>query len=74
MDGQIVTRGARIMVALGRASVFLGLVALVGAWLTAVTGGTFLGLTQQHLFNDAVVLSLIGIAFFVDAYWHARNI
>ena len=39
----------------------LGPIALVGAW-SAGDGGTFLGLSQGHLFNDAIVLELIAIA------------
>ena len=39
----------------------LGPIALVGAW-SAGDGGTFLGLSQGHLFNDAIVLELITIA------------
>lgn len=38
--------------------------ALVGAWI-AGEGGTFLGLFQAHLFNDAIVLELITIAMAV---------
>lgn len=37
-----------------------GALALVGAWLAE--GGTFLGFSQGHLFNDAIVLELITIA------------
>ncbi|MBY0512217.1 MAG: hypothetical protein K2P94_18945 [Rhodospirillaceae bacterium] len=74
MDKLLGTRGARVMVALGRVSVFLALIALVSAWVTEFTGGTFVGLSQQHLFNDAIALSLVGVAFFLDAYWHAKSI
>ncbi len=34
---------------------------LVGAW-AAGADGTFLGFSQDHLFNDAIVLELITIA------------
>lgn len=59
---------------LGRIFFGLAFLALLGAWLTQLTGGTVLGMTQQHLFNDAIVLSLFGIGMFVDAIWHSRNI
>lgn len=36
--------------------------ALVGAWLSQFTGGSLLGMTQQHLFSDSMALSLLGIA------------
>jgi hypothetical protein len=38
-----------------------GAICLVGAW-AAGAGGTFLGFSQAHLFNDAIVLELITIA------------
>ena len=39
----------------------VGGVALVGAWI-AGENGTFAGLSQQHLYWDALNLQLIGIA------------
>ena len=42
----------------------LGGLALIGAWL-AGEGGTALGLSQQHLYNDAITLTLISIASLV---------
>lgn len=62
------------MVYLGRIFFILALLALLGAWYTQLTGGMVLGMSQQHLFNDAIVLSLFGIGMFLDALWHARNI
>lgn len=59
---------------LGRLFFFLAFLALLGAWFTQLTGGTLLGMSQQHLFNDAIVLSLFGIGMFVDALWHSRNV
>jgi hypothetical protein len=41
-----------------------GALALIGAWI-AGAGGTFLGFSQGHLFNDAIVLELIAIAMAV---------
>ena len=38
-----------------------GALALIGAWL-AGENGTILGLTQQHCYNDAIVLTLISIS------------
>lgn len=46
------------------ASIVFGIwggLALVGAWV-AGTDGTALGFSQQHLYNDAIVLTLIGIS------------
>ena len=45
-------------------SILLGIVgalALFGAWIVG-EHGSFLGFTQGHLFNDAIVLTLIAIA------------
>lgn len=39
----------------------VGALALFGAWI-AGEKGTFLGFSQGHLFNDAIVLELIAIA------------
>ena len=59
---------------LGRIFFVLATLALLGAWLTQLSGGTLFGMSQQHLFNDAIVLSLFGIGMFLDALWHSRNI
>ncbi|MBI5138197.1 MAG: hypothetical protein HZA95_00140 [Candidatus Vogelbacteria bacterium] len=41
-------------------SVF-GAVLLVGAWIAGASG-TFIGLSQAHLYNDAIAIELIAIA------------
>gem|GEM_PF-1373567 len=38
-----------------------GPVMLIGAWI-AGDNGTFFGLSQGHLYNDAIVIELIAIA------------
>ncbi len=63
-----------LIVNLGRIFFALATLALLGAWFTQSTGGTLLGMDQQHLFNDAIVLSLFGIGMFLDALWHSRNV
>lgn len=40
----------------------VGALALFGAWIAGEENGTFLGFSQAHLFNDAIVLELIAIA------------
>lgn len=67
-------KGTATMVYLGRGFFLLATLALIGAWVTQLTGNSILGMSQQHLFNDAIVLSLFGIGMFLDAIWHARNI
>ncbi|HCM36724.1 MAG: hypothetical protein A3J30_04350 [Candidatus Wildermuthbacteria bacterium RIFCSPLOWO2_02_FULL_47_9c] len=49
---------------LGGAFGILGGLALVGAWV-AGENGAVLGFSQQHLYFDAVVLTLIGISALV---------
>ena len=39
----------------------IGVLALIGAWI-ATTQGSFLGLSEEHLFNDAKSLFLASIA------------
>jgi hypothetical protein len=63
-----------VFVYLGRIFFALAFLALLGAWATQVVGGTILGFSQQHLFNDAIILSLFGIGMFLDALWHSRNV
>lgn len=67
-------QGAAIMVVIGRVFLTLSFLALLGAWLTEVTGDEVAGMSQQHLFNDAVVLALLGISSMLDAFWHARRL
>lgn len=69
-----ITKTTAYTVYLGRIFFTLAFLALLGAWFTQLTGGNLLGMSQQHLFNDAIVLSLFGIGMFVDAIWHSRNI
>lgn len=61
-------------VSVGRVFFGLAFLALLGAWFTQLTGGNLLGMSQQHLFNDAIVLSLLGIGMMIDALWHSRNV
>lgn len=68
------TTAVRPAVYLARALIGLAFLALVAAWVTQLPGSTLLGMSQQHLFNDATVLALLGIAIFVDAFWHAPNL
>ena len=67
-------RATPFFVYLGRALFVLAFLALLGAWFTQLTGGSLLGMSQQHLFNDAIVMSLLGIGMMVDALWHSRNV
>ena len=48
-----------------------GALALIGAWF-AGEGGTFIGFSQSHLFNDAIVLTLISISGGVCALYRRQ--
>lgn len=65
---------ARGTVLLARFFLIGSFFALVTAWLTQITGGAILGLSQQHLFSDSMALSLIAIVLFLDAAAHAKNL
>lgn len=68
------TTKARPAVYIARIFVALAFFSLLGAWITQLTGASLLGMSQQHLFNDATVLALLGILLFLDALWHGRNL
>lgn len=65
---------APLVVYIARILIGLAILALLGAWMTQLTGSPLLGMDQHHLFSDAIVLSVLGIAFFLDALWHSRRI
>jgi hypothetical protein len=48
-----------------------GALALIGAWL-AGQDGTIFGFTQQHCYNDAIVLTLISISAGVCAVYRRQ--
>lgn len=64
----------KIAINLGRFCGLLAFLALVGAWITQLTGGPLFGMSQQHLFNDAIVLSLFAIAGGLDGLLHSKNL
>ena len=50
----------------------LGVLALVAAWI-ATFSGSFLGLSEEHLFNDAKTLLLVSIAFGIGTLIHQNE-
>lgn len=64
----------RFFIALGRFLLVLSFLALGSAWLTEIRGGPVFGLTQQHLFLDAIALGVLGIGCLVDSMLHAKNL
>lgn len=64
---------ARLFVAVGRVLLALAFLALLGAWLTQVTGAPIFGMNQQHFFGDATALALIGIGCLLDTLLHSKG-
>lgn len=63
----------RVATYTGRFLLILASLALIGAWITQLTGGPILSMNQQHLFNDAIALALLGIANLLDGLLHSKN-
>ncbi len=59
--------------AVGRFFGPLAFLALLGAWTTQLTGRPLFGMSQEHLFNDAIVLSLFAIAGLLDSIVHSKE-
>ncbi len=57
---------------LGRLFLFVAFLSLLGAWWAQLTGGTVAGMSQQHLFNDAMTLALLGIGGLLDGMIHGQ--
>jgi nitrate reductase gamma subunit len=64
---------SKMAIYVGRFCGVLALLALIGAWITQLTGRPLAGMSQQHFFSDATVLSLFCIAGLVDGLVHARQ-
>ncbi len=62
----------RVFIMAGRLLLTLAFIALASAWLSEFRGGSVFGLTQQHLFFDAIALGVLSIAVLIDAMFHAK--
>jgi hypothetical protein len=52
----------------------VGALALVAAWIAAYSAsGSFWGMSEQHLFNDAQGLLLVSIAFGIGTLIHQNE-
>ncbi len=49
-----------------------GMLAIFGAWI-ATSNGSFLGMSEQHLFNDAISLLLASVAFGIGTLIHLKE-
>ena len=63
---------SKTAITIGRISLTVAFLALIGAWITQATGNTLMGMSQAHLFSDATVLALIGIGMFLDGVVHLK--
>ena len=61
-------------ISLGRFFGALAFLALIGAWITQLTSRPLFGMSQQHLFNDAIVLALFSISGLPDGLVHSKNL
>ena len=50
----------------------IGILALLAAWIAAANG-SFLGLSEEHFFNDAKSLLLVSIAFGIGTLIHRQE-
>lgn len=57
---------------IGRVLLLMSFVALVSAWASELFDRPVFGLTQQHLFFDAIALAVLGIGCLLDSMLHAR--
>ena len=51
----------------------IGLLTLILWWITLWIGWTPFGVTQDHIYNDAVALLLVSIAFGIGALIHQNQ-
>ena len=60
-----------ILPAIAMVSGIVGVLALIAAWIAS--SGTFLGLSQEHFFEDAKALLLVSIAFGIGTLIHQHE-
>lgn len=64
----------KIVFVIARISGVLAFITLICAWITQVTGGSIMGMSQQHFFFDSIALSLISIGNLLDGLLHSKNL
>jgi len=50
-----------------------GILALFAWWIAIIQGGTFLGVSQEHAYSNAIALFLASIAFGIGTLIHQRQ-
>lgn len=66
-------RYAFLFTYIGRFFLALAFLGLCGAWIAQVSGRPLLGMSQQHLFNDSMALSLLGVGLLLDGLVHFKG-
>lgn len=66
------TRWSPILHSIAALAGVFGLLALFGSWI-AEMNGTFLSLSQEHLYSEATVLLLASIAFGIGTLIHLKT-
>jgi hypothetical protein len=64
----------KVALIVSRVAGVLAFLALMSAWVSEFNENILFGLSTQHYFNDAIVLSLWSIAGLLDAYLHSKNL
>jgi uncharacterized membrane protein len=68
------TRRAKIVFVIERVFGVLAFIALLCAWITQVTGGSIMGMNQQHFFFDSIALSLVSIGYLLNGLLYSKNL
>lgn len=68
------SRRSKFFIAVGRGLSLIALLALIAAWASEFTNNEVFGLSTQHLFNDAIVLSLLSLVCLLDGFLHSKNL
>lgn len=67
-------KSSRVALLLSRTCGVFAFIALLAAWISESQNNELFGLSTQHFFNDAIVLSLFSIGGLIDAYLHTKTL
>jgi len=67
-------KSSRAALLISRICGVLAFIALLAAWASELQDNELFGLSTQHFFNDAIVLSLFSIGGLIDAYLHTKTL
>lgn len=65
---------AKFFITTGRVICFFAILALLGAWTAHATDKEIMGMNEQHLFNDATVLSILSLVFLFGGFLHSKDL